>query len=121
MISGKIKLNIRPKVMLATTLFTIILVVAIYFILLYFKAIFIISDMDYIILNDNNSTMLNVNGLKYQYHMDKLLLKDTPDSGKLFLKGGRSYDIKFIFYSCDYFVVMIDGQYGYYTIHNEML
>lgn len=114
-IMGRTSLNIRPKVMIVITLITIVSIALICFAVLYFKAFFLISDMDRIIFYDN--TTLNVNGLRYEYHPDKLFLKDTPERGKLFLENGSAYDVRCVFYNNDLFAVMVDGQYGYYLIH----
>ena len=112
---GKRSLDIRPKVMIVIALSAVASTALICFIILYFKAFFLISDMDRIIFDDN--TTLNVNGLRYEYHPDKLFVKDTPERGKLFSENGSAYDIKCVFYNNDYFAVIVDGQYGYYTIH----
>lgn len=115
---SKTSLNFRPKVMLVITIFAVISVGAVCLIFSYFEALFKISDMDHIILDNEDSYTLYVDNSKYEYHADTLLFKDTPTPGKLFLKSGKTYDIKYVDYY-GFFAVVINDQFGYYTIYDR--
>ena len=111
---SKPNLIIRPKVMIIMTIVAITSFGILCFVVLYLKSFFVIWDKDYITLE--SGYWVSVDGAKYQYHFDTLIWKDTPTVGKLFLKSGKSYDIKYTSewgYGCTF---IIDGQRGYYII-----
>lgn len=111
---GKPNLSIRPKVMIIMIVSVITVFGVLYLIVLHLKAFFMIWGMDYISLESDYR--VSVDGAKYQYHFDTPIWKDPPTAGQLFLKDGKSYDVKYTSewgYGCTF---TIDGQYGYYTI-----
>lgn len=75
-----------------------------------------VKDMDSILIQDQEYTIY-IDQYSCKYNFETMLWKDEPMDGKLFMRDGRTFDIK---YNAVWNCFSIDGKFGYYSMRSNL-
>lgn len=62
---------------------------------------------------EDREIVISMDECGYEYHFDSLLLKAEPLDGTLYMKDGKTYNIR---YNLFYDSFTIEGKYGFYSV-----